>query len=465
MKMILTILNTSWIQFRRDRIAQFLTYLMPIVFFSIFAMVFGGSDGHNPMSNIKVVLVDEDNSAESERLIAWLKDEGSIRIISSRTVESENEDGVTVKTTVPLTREEAIGQVKSGDYPVGLIIPKGFADSLGFFGALGETEDSPAIQMYVDYADPIASNVVSGLLQAASMSALPDVFMSNGMDMFEQFAGPMTNTQQTAIDAWIPSLKSDSEQSLNQTDDVAASIEAAGSDEAESGSSDTSSAFAGLIPIDTHDVNAVHENEDGPKILAYYAAGTGVLFLLFSVVGAAQILLDYEEAGVLERMLSSRMSMGHLMVGHWIFITVMGTIQICTMFIWGNVAFGLDIWTAHHIGGLLIMATITGMAAASFGLVLAAVAKSRAQLQGMSTILILTMSAIGGSMFPRFMMPESMVFAGKFTFNAWAIEGFQKVFWYQSPLWQLWPQVSVLLGITLVFMFTARQLARKWEMT
>jgi len=31
------------------------------------------------------------------------------------------------------------------------------------------------------------------------------------------------------------------------------------------------------------------------------------------------------------------------------------------------------------------------------------------------------------------------------------------------PLWQLWPQVVVLVGLTALFMFVARQLARRWE--
>jgi ABC-2 type transport system permease protein len=77
---------------------------------------------------------------------------------------------------------------------------------------------------------------------------------------------------------------------------------------------------------------------------------------------------------------------------------------------------------------------------------------------------ILLMSAVGGSMFPRFAMSEGLQRAGLFTFNAWALDGYQKVFWRDAPVWELWPQLLVLAGLTVVFLIAARSLARRWEM-
>ena len=66
-------------------------------------------------------------------------------------------------------------------------------------------------------------------------------------------------------------------------------------------------------------------------------------------------------------------------------------------------------------------------------------------------------------MFPRFLMSESMQKVGLLTFNAWALDGYLKVFWRDAALWQLWPQVLVLCVLTAVFLFAARMLARRWE--
>jgi len=37
------------------------------------------------------------------------------------------------------------------------------------------------------------------------------------------------------------------------------------------------------------------------------------------------------------------------------------------------------------------------------------------------------------------------------------------VFWRDSPIWALWPQVVVLATLTAVFMTLARTFARRWE--
>jgi ABC-2 type transport system permease protein len=50
------------------------------------------------------------------------------------------------------------------------------------------------------------------------------------------------------------------------------------------------------------------------------------------------------------------------------------------------------------------------------------------------------------------------------TFNAWALDGFLKVFWRNAALWELWPQVLVLSALAATFLSLARLLARRWEL-
>jgi ABC-2 type transport system permease protein len=52
---------------------------------------------------------------------------------------------------------------------------------------------------------------------------------------------------------------------------------------------------------------------------------------------------------------------------------------------------------------------------------------------------------------------------GLVTFNAWALDGYLKVFWRDLPLTSLAPQLGVLAGLTVVFLGAARLLARRWE--
>jgi len=76
---------------------------------------------------------------------------------------------------------------------------------------------------------------------------------------------------------------------------------------------------------------------------------------------------------------------------------------------------------------------------------------------------LLIMSALGGSMYPRFLMPEKMQKVGLLTLNAWAIDGFQKIFWRDEPVRAVLPQVAVLMGVGVLFFLVARKMAERWE--
>jgi ABC-2 type transport system permease protein len=212
------------------------------------------------------------------------------------------------------------------------------------------------------------------------------------------------------------------------------------------------------IGVDTVDIMRQGKSE---SLVSFYAAGVGVMFLLFSVTGASGSLLDEMDSGTLDRVLSTRVGMGGLLAGKWLFLTLMGLAQLTVMFLWGRIAFGLDLF--HHVPGFFVMTAFTAGAAAGFGLMLATLARTRAQLSGISTIVILTMSSLGGSMFPRFLMSETMQKVGLLTFNAWALDGYLKVFWRDAALWQLWPQLVALFGLASAFLGLARTFARRWE--
>jgi ABC-2 type transport system permease protein len=162
--------------------------------------------------------------------------------------------------------------------------------------------------------------------------------------------------------------------------------------------------------------------------------------------------------------------MGALLASRWLFFGLVGLAQITVMFLWGTAFFGLDLWTANHLVGFAVMAVFTAAAAAAFGIGLATLCTTRAQLGAISTIVILIMSALGGSMVPRFVMPSFMNTTALFTFNGWALDGFLDVFWFDDPaagvgttLVSILPEIAVLALMTLAFLGLARLFARRWE--
>jgi ABC-2 type transport system permease protein len=226
----------------------------------------------------------------------------------------------------------------------------------------------------------------------------------------------------------------------------------------------------GLVRIRSTDVRAGESRNTQRSMISYYAAGVSVMFLLFSMAAAGGALLDETESGTLERLLSTRASMFQVLLGKWLYLTLLGTTEVSVMFLWAGFAFHLELFTPGRLAGAAAMAVVTAAAAAGFGLVLATACRSRAQLNGISRVVILVMSALGGSMVPRFVMPKFMETAALFTFNGWALDGFLKVFWYNDlhatvaqSLASLVPQIAMLIGLAAVFFGVARTLAKRWE--
>jgi ABC-2 type transport system permease protein len=454
LKHIPMMLWMAWTSLKRDRVVLMLTFALPIAFFSIFVGIFGSSvSGGGGMSKVNVALVDLDNSANSQRFVKALQKEGGLRIIT--TVAAG-------ESTLPMTREGAEGMVKDGDASVGVVIPRGFGESFGSFnfaGSDGDADRADAVEILADkQRDPVAPQVVAGLMQKAAMTGAPDLLISNGIGQFEKYAGGLTPEQRAAMDKWIPELREEVDRedaAATQPATQAASGDSAGGDAASSG-------FDGLVKVNVVNVQQDHRS-DWEAFVSFQVAQTAVMFLLFSMAGAAGSMLDEQENGTLERLLSSNMGMGGVLAGKWLVIALIGVAQLAVMFLWAWKPFGLSLFTPHHLAGWAIMSFATAAAGAGFGMVLATMCKSRGQLSGLSTIIILIMSAIGGSMFPRFMMSEQLQKIGLFTFNAWALDGYGKVFYDNLPLTELWPQVSVLVGLAAAFMFVARLLARRWE--
>ncbi|MGA7616747.1 MAG: ABC transporter permease [Thermoanaerobaculia bacterium] len=428
--MIGSVFRASWMNFRRDRTALVLSFVVPIAFFSIFASIFG-SRGGDTTSKVRIAVVDQEKSAQSRRLIEALRSEDALTVLESAT------DGP--DKGVPFDRAAAETLVRNGVVPVALVIPKGsLAGAIRFSGPTepGRKE----IELIADTSDPIAPEIVTGLLQKSAFNALPDQFLAEGIGEIDQWSGGLTSDQRTRLDHNLEMLRKD--------------LDA----KPATGSKKTSSANGLLIPV--HQTDILGADKKNPMI-AFYAAGIGVMFLLFSAVNAGGALLEEEESGMLDRVLTTDVNMSRLLLGKMAYLVSLGTVQLCVMFLWGALVFQLDL--AGHLAGFAIMAVTTAVASSAFGLLLATLCHTRAQLSAISTLTVLTISALGGSMFPRFLMPEALQKVGLIFFNSWAIEGFTRVFWREEPLGNLLPDVAVLILSAALFFAIARRFARRWE--
>jgi ABC-2 type transport system permease protein len=429
--LILDVTRTALIALKRDRGALVLSFVLPLAFFSIFAVIFGGQ--HDSTPRVTLIVVDQDKSEASGNLIRALEQDGSLWVHRSPVTKKGARSGP------DYTAATAEAAVKAGDAPVALIIPEGFGQHPIAFGP---DSGGSTLQLLNDQSDPIAPQIVVGLLQKAAMTSMPASMAEEGLKYTGEYIGGFTPAQQAKVEADLKALRKE---------------EADGKTGTSSGGN-SGGASAGIVAVNERAV--VGENKKSPMI-SFYAAGIGVMFLMFTASGSAGALLDEAESGTLERVLSTRVTMTKLLAGKLVFNTGLAFVQLVAMFLWGWAVFKLDFFS--HLAGFAVMGLSTAFAVAAFGMLLASACQTRAQLAALSTLVILIMSVVGGSMFPRFLMPEAMQKAGLLTINAWAIDGFTKVFWRDLPVTELWPQVSVLLAVGVGLFLVARSVARRWE--
>ncbi|MEM7404042.1 MAG: ABC transporter permease [Pseudomonadota bacterium] len=392
--MLESLLRVQWLQLRSDPVALISVFLLPIAFYSVSALMFGGmADGEGSSGPVTVLVVDQDQSPESRQFLERLQ------------VDAEAMLDV---DTLPSGDADARRRVQAGEVDAALLIPAAFAERL-------RERDLADLGLEIVYDDtnPVAryvlNSAVQGVLLRTGLALVP------GSDALR--LKPPAN---------------------------------AGSDVSEV-------TFA-----------AARSGAEG--VATYYAAGIAVMFLLFSSARAGGSLLEERDEGTLERILLSDATMNMLLLSKWLFYWIQGFLQITAMMLWAWLVFDAEVFASDRIAALAVLTALTAGAASAFGVVLAVVFKTRAQLYGISSIVILIMSALGGSMAPRFLMPPIMDTIALFTFNGWALDGYLKLFWFQVEAagnWQvlmhLGPQLGMLAGMTAVFLLIAQTLSRSWE--
>jgi ABC-2 type transport system permease protein len=405
------------------KVELLLTFIVPIAFFTVFAFIFDEQIGLGKSPRVNVALVDEDRTELSGEFLSAIAERGTLRIYSP----DGQDDGSLAFDAVGPARE----LVLAGALPLAVVIPRGWTASLA-----STEEEAPNIQILGDSSDPVAIQVVSALIQQVAGQVLAERARQRIQAILLPGGGETTTRNEAAEGS--PSgvgYLSPAQLAALATARV-------------------------TRPLDVEVIDLLAADKANP-VVSMYASGIAVMFLLFGAVGNAGTLLEEEESQTMERLMCSQLSMTRLLVGKWLLLWIVGIVQVAVMFIWAQLAFGVDL--VGHLPGFLVMTAVTAGAAGSFALTLAALCKTRVQLNAVAIILILCMSALGGSMVPRYVMSETMKELGKVTFNAWALDGYTKVFWRDLPLTELVPELTVLIAASIILLIAARLLARRWE--
>jgi ABC-2 type transport system permease protein len=152
-----------------------------------------------------------------------------------------------------------------------------------------------------------------------------------------------------------------------------------------------------------------------------------MLFLFLSGFQSALTLLEERDAGVMERVAAGPAGVAAAIDGKFAFIVVQGLAQVGVILATAALLFGVDV--GHAPAALAAAAVAAALAAAGVTIAITALCRSRAQAHAIGTVFSLVAAAIGGSMAPKFLMPESVRQLGAWTPNALGIDAFGAALW------------------------------------
>ncbi|MBI1853247.1 MAG: ABC transporter permease [Planctomycetes bacterium] len=433
--------------YSRDKTGLALGFLLPISLVSVFAGVFGSigmSDDSGQSSKLTLTVADMDGTDASRKLVAAIDDSKFSR------AKTTTDDGKAY------TRDDIYEAVRDGSISLGVVLEKGFGDKL-------EAGDVPPIEVIRDPAREVTFQISSQALFMALMEAhgnklgraltkrgLRDLAKATGLPPevvggIERIAATFFDTLDTEItkaEAHSPAAKSTS------TTDAP-----------------VFSGMASMLGIRETTVGGGSLDKKERERIARISqpiAGTAVMMLLFGLTACGGTLLREREEGTLRRLFVTPAPRGAILAGKFLFTFALGLVQLVVMFAFGAVVFRLPI--AGHLGGILVVSTALCAAATAFGIFIASIGRTQKQIEGFATLVILVMSAVGGSWFPLNDMvgvPQWMIFASHFTLNAWAMDAYQDLWWRNLPVSYVLPEVGVLLGIAVVLSALATLFFRK----
>ena len=438
MRIILTLLRKDFANLRRNRGALVLTFVVPMVIIYVVGQVFGLNRKDSGPSGIPLAVVNASDDPAALRLVEALQAERTFRVITR----FANAD----KTSRPLTEADLRPMIRDRQFNYALVLP---ADLLSD-GRLGLH-----LKFLSDPRNDIENQIVNGIVQKTVFSNVPQLLGQSLQSRARAFLGGprLASFNHTVAGAVAQTFGGDPaaiERDIQQGNFGLDELMKPASPSSAGGPGAGGDIFSKIVKVDTEQVVGRDvQASTATRIVGGYA----VMFLLFALSSSASAFFDEKNTGVFQRLLSSPVSRGQLLLSRFIYGVLFGLAQLMALFTAGYVLYGVNV--LGHLGNLLVVCASVAAACTAFGMLLAAITRSAQAANSLATLLVITMSACGGAWFPISFMPEFMQHLARFTLVYWAIEGFNAVLWAGASFGELAPILGVLLGTTAVVMAIA----------
>lgn len=420
MKTILSLVKKDYILFWKDKMAVSLTFVIPIVLIFIFGKVFSGASGPE---KIELGFINNSDAEIAKKLERTLDTTKTFRLIKTY----NDEKGNNVKFDTNTIQQ----YVRTGKFSSALVIPS---------DTYNDTSLGLKLKFYYDPKNDLEMQVVQGVLQQTIMQSVPEIFNQSMQRQSNNFLGKEKGTMFNSDMAKIIGKYFNID-----TSKILGNINTPEKQTVKDTNTKSFNFFDNVLNLEKHQLV-------GTEVTNPWATrsvgGWAMMFLLFSITVAASSLFDEKKSGVVLRILASPVTRTQILWGKYIYNMILGITQLMIMFIAGMLMFNINIFS--NFLNLLLVIIAASIACTGFGMFLSSVSKTSSQANGWGTLLILTMSAIGGAWFPVSFMPEYIQFFSKLTLVYWSVDGFLTVLWRGAGFMEILPNLLVLLGIAII---------------
>ncbi len=393
--------------FLKDRSAVVLMFLQPFMFIVVMSYALAGifEPGKDPL---RILAVNQDRGQQAIAILQQLD------AMDAFLVEMDWQGQ-------PLTRELAERLIVEGKRNFALIFPPDFSEVLEQPPIASERRTTRIVFL----VDPATSaqliEPLLGTLQGLIERRVYTAIMPKGIDfLFDTIAPQMPEEQRDAF-------KRQAEQALS----------------------------GGLANNDRPLITVEREAPAGMRVEKYpntfqQNVPGYTIYGLFWVVSllTASVLREKRE-GTLRRLLVAPIGRATILAGKFLPYYLINLIQLIVMLGASSLLFHMSL--GYSPLGLVIVSLAAAAASTGLGVMIAGLARTESQAGGLTVLILLTMSALGGCFVPRFIMPDWLKILGLITPHAWALDAYQDLLVRGYGFREVLPKVGALLTFAAAF--------------
>jgi ABC-2 type transport system permease protein len=189
--------------------------------------------------------------------------------------------------------------------------------------------------------------------------------------------------------------------------------------------------------------------EKNPDTFQQNVPGYTIYGIFWIVSLLAGSVLEEKREGTFRRLLVAPMNRAVMLAGKLLPYYIINLIQLVIMLGASSLLFGVSL--GHSPAGLVAVSLVAAAAATGLGVLVSALTRTEAQVGGLTVLLLLTMSALGGCFVPRFIMPDWLKTMGLITPHAWALDAYQDLLVRGYGLREVLPKVGALAAFAAAF--------------